>query len=184
MNDEYLQHWNAYLEGDEKALNQVCELLFTRLFLVFMKRCRNREQAEDLTQETLTRLIEQEEHKTIRDPLAWAFQTEKNLHYQEARKLNTHRKHEGTLKIISQPIANSTEGRINAKEILKIISAHLNPIDRKIFKMETEGYKDDEIAEALDKGKKTIQNRKSEMKKKLQKILSSLLIFILLINCI
>jgi len=181
MNDDYLQHWQAYQQGDEKALNVVCEALFSKLFFVFMKRCRHREQAEDLTQETLTRLIEQKDHKSIIDPLAWAFRTEKNLHYQDIRKENTHRKHEGTLKIMKEGNTHTLESRVYANEIIKIASGNLNPMDWKIFTMENQGYKDDEIADELKKGKKTIQNRKSELKKKLQKLLGNLLMFVLLI---
>ena len=146
------------------------------LFSFALNFTKNREDARDLTQETLLKAINYRSYYTPNTNFkAWVFTIMRNIFINQYRK----KMRRGTildqtpnnyyLNSGGQAIENDGEMQMAYKELLRMVSALPEDFKRP-FWMAYKGYKYDEIAEELDAPLGTIKSRIFFARRKLQKM--------------
>ncbi|HPE85798.1 MAG: RNA polymerase sigma factor [Bacteroidia bacterium] len=137
----------------------------------------NREEAEDLVQDTYVKALTNKDKFIDNTNLkAWTYTIMKNTfinNYRRSQKANTFSDSTNDQYYINIPRNNDEESpeiKISVKEINKAIN-NLEEVHRKPFEMHTQGFKYKEIAEELDLSIGTVKSRIFFTRKKLMKAL-------------
>jgi len=137
----------------------------------------NREEAEDLVQDTFVKALTNKDKFMDNTNLkAWTYTIMKNTfinNYRRSQKANTFTDSTNDQYYINIPGKNdgeSPEAKVSVKEIRKAIN-NLEDVHRLPFEMHTRGFKYKEIAEELDLSIGTVKSRIFFTRKKLMKAL-------------
>ncbi len=137
----------------------------------------NREEAEDLVQDTFVKALTNKDKFMDNTNLkAWTYTIMKNTfinNYRRSQKANTFTDSTNDQYYINIPGNNdgeSPDAKVSVKEIRKAIN-NLEDVHRLPFEMHTRGFKYKEIAEELDLSIGTVKSRIFFTRKKLMKAL-------------
>ena len=138
----------------------------------------NREEAEDLVQDTFVKALTNKDKFIENTNLkAWTYTIMKNTfinNYRRSQKANTFSDSTNDQYYINIPRHNDSESpdsNVSVKEIRRAIN-NLEDVHRLPFEMHTKGFKYKEIAEELDLSIGTVKSRIFFTRKKLMKALS------------
>jgi len=176
------EHWEDFIHGNNAALTFVYEPLFEPLLFVALKYVRNTEVAQDITSEMFTRLLETEiavrktKWSQIRDIQAFLSTIIK------CRAIDHIRQEKNRQRLRNENLTTPFYTDVKQKEELD----HLNvcilklPIEeQQLLQLHLAGYNNEEIAERKNYNEKTVRNKLSLTRKKLNYLWKNLILILL-----
>lgn len=167
-------------EGDERAFSRIFDLYYDLIFQKVFRFCRNKEEAEEITQEAFIQLfIHRDKIKDCDGFFPYLYITAKRLAISFYRKKVVRQEYQNEWKKNWQEYDQPTEVALDGKYLKGILSEvleELPPQQQLIYRMnKLEGYSYQEIAEKAGLSKNTVRNHLSLASKfirlKLEKIL-------------
>lgn len=167
-------------EGDERAFSRIFDLYYDLIFQKVFRFCRNKEEAEEITQEAFIQLfIHRDKIKDCDGFFPYLYITAKRLAISFYRKKVVRQEYQKEWKKNWQEYDQPTEVALDGKYLKGILSEvleELPPQQQLIYRMnKLEGYSYQEIAEKAGLSKNTVRNHLSLASKfirlKLEKIL-------------
>lgn len=155
-------------EADTSALGQLYELIETDVFAYALSKTANKENAEDITQDTFIQIWKNAtQYKPMGKPLAWIFTIELNLIRRQFNLNNRNVSLDEAVNVESED-GDFTQSVIN-NEFLRELLNVLNEEEREIISLHVvSGLKHREIAKLLDKSLSTVLSKYNRAIKKLQ----------------
>ncbi len=176
------EHWEDFIHGNNAALTFVYEPLFEPLLFVALKYVRNTEVAQDITSELFTSLLETEiavrktKWSQIRDIQAFLSTIIK------CRAIDHIRQEKNRQRLRNENLTTPFYTDVKQKEELD----HLNvcilklPIEeQQLLQLHLAGYNNEEIAERKNYNEKTVRNKLSLTRKKLNYLWKNLILILL-----
>lgn len=176
------EHWEDFIHGNNAALTFVYEPLFEPLLFVALKYVRNTEVAQDITSELFTSLLETEiavrktKWSQIRDIQAFLSTIIK------CRAIDHTRQEKNRQRLRNENLTTPFYTDVKQKEELD----HLNvcilklPIEeQQLLQLHLAGYNNEEIAERKNYNEKTVRNKLSLTRKKLNYLWKNLILILL-----
>ena len=176
------EHWEDFIHGNNAALTFVYEPLFEPLLFVALKYVRNTEVAQDITSEMFTSLLETEiavrktKWSQIRDIQAFLSTIIK------CRAIDHIRQEKNRQRLRNENLTTPFYTDVKQKEELD----HLNvcilklPIEeQQLLQLHLAGYNNEEIAERKNYNEKTVRNKLSLTRKKLNYLWKNLILILL-----
>ena len=176
------EHWEDFIHGNNAALTFVYEPLFEPLLFVALKYVRNTEVAQDITSELFTSLLEtnitvrQTKWSQIRDIQAFLSTIIK------CRAIDHIRQEKNRQRLRNENLTTPFYTDVKQKEELD----HLNvcilklPIEeQQLLQLHLAGYNNEEIAERKNYNEKTVRNKLSLTRKKLNYLWKNLILILL-----
>ncbi len=167
-------------EGDERAFSRIFDLYYDLIFQKVFRFCRNKEEAEEITQEAFIQLfMHRDKIKDCDGFFPYLYITAKRLAISFYRKKVVRQEYQNEWKKNWQEYDQPTEVALDGKYLKGILSEvleELPPQQQLIYRMnKLEGYSYQEIAEKAGLSKNTVRNHLSLASKfirlKLEKIL-------------
>ncbi len=163
----YSRMQEALVNESTQELIRLYQPCFENLMVYCMGKCGNVEMAEDAAAETLKAFLEHPNPQEIPNLKAWllsvAFRKVQKMVEKQARRKRI---------LENRPIERVAEPdisqRLDLDTLEKEIQSILTVQDQAIWKLAKDGYSDVEIGEKLDMNSKTVSNRKSLLKRKIQ----------------
>ena len=169
----YRRMQEAVDQGRSQELLTLYEPCFQDLMVYCLGKCKNLEMAEDAASETLKAFLEHPNKKGIPNLKAWLLSVAHNI---TIKMLDKEIRRGKILDRIGETMSTLHEMDIDAQldfdALDQVIESILNGNDYRIWKLEGQGFKDEEIAQKLEMNPKTVSNRKSLIKKALRKKLT------------
>lgn len=147
--------------GDSAAFNELYDLFATKLLNFSFQYTHNKEDSEEIVQETFIRIWEHREN--IREDLslnAYIIKIARNLIYNRAKR-RVREKAMKTYYTNTEGVDNSTENQIIFSDLNKFENQLLDQLPQRrkeILQLKKSGYSNTEIAEQLDISKSTVEN--------------------------
>jgi RNA polymerase sigma factor (sigma-70 family) len=176
------EHWEDFIHGNNAALTFVYEPLFEPLLFVALKYVRNTEVAQDITSDLFTSLLETEiavrktKWSQIRDIQAFLSTIIK------CRAIDHIRQEKNRQRLRNENLTTPFYTDVKQKEELD----HLNvcilklPIEeQQLLQLHLAGYNNEEIAERKNYNEKTVRNKLSLTRKKLNYLWKNLILILL-----
>ena len=166
---EDLTLWRAHLGGDTAALTELYRRHSPKLFLFCVSLTRNRDLAEDLTQEVFRHLIEHPK-EDIYDFPGWLKRLARMRHLSDSRTSTRRRNIRERIKDVS---VRHTEIRpqMDAEQLRQLIRRRFSEEDANILFLVEDGYSNQDIADLLGMQEEKLRKKKHYLKNKLAKIL-------------
>jgi RNA polymerase sigma-70 factor (ECF subfamily) len=166
------QHWGKFLKGDNEALGELYSELFEPLVFISIFYVKNNEAARDIVSELFVELIttslneRKRKWASVNSCKAYLTMAVKNKSIDYLRKLKNQA-------AISEhiPVNLTVTLTESEEEILSILS----PKEHEIFQLHLDGFKNEEIAQKQNLTEKTVRNKLSISRKKMEKVLKSFL---------
>ena len=154
--------------GDVSAMGDLYELIETDVYAYALSKTANKEDAEDITQDTFVQVWKNAtQYKPMGKPLAWIFTIEMNLIRRQWGKNQRFIPLDESIEVESDD-GDFTENVINS-EFLRQILATLNEDEREVISLHiVSGLKHREIAKLLGKPLSTVLSKYNRAIKKLQ----------------
>lgn len=169
-------HWSQFLMGDNHALGELYSELFEPLVFISLFYVKNNESARDIVSDLFVQLISTslEERKRKWDSVnsckAYLTIAVKNKSIDYVRKVKNQ------AAILEQTSLNSSEDTSDfSADILKVLSSK----EQEIFQLHLDGFKNEEIAQKQSLTEKTVRNKLSISRKKMEKVFKSFLFLFL-----
>lgn len=158
--------WTNYLQGDRSAFKELIHRHNDSLLLFLLGKTRSKEMAREVAQETWLKMARHK--KGIENFKAYLFRVASNVWVDMNTKQNKikgvdHASH--TLNGIA--VLPEVLQKLVAEDISKMYSSCLTPVEHELWKLHCEGYTSEEISQRLSIQKKTVDNKKSMIRKKL-----------------
>lgn len=165
-------NWRKFLKGDNQALGELYSELFEPLVFISIFYVKNNETARDIVSELFVQLITTSSDdriakwETVNSCKAYLTIAVKNKSIDYLRKVKNQA-------AISEqiPVNLTVSLTESGEEILSILS----PKEQEIFQLHLDGYKNEEIAEKQNLKEKTVRNKLSISRKKMEKVFKSFL---------
>jgi RNA polymerase sigma-70 factor (ECF subfamily) len=163
-------HWREFLKGDNEALGELYSELFEPLVFISIFYVKNNEAARDIVSELFVNLIttplDERKRKwaSVNSCKAYLTMVVKNKSIDYLRKVKNH------ATIAEQAPVNLTE---NSADFSNDILAILPSKEYAIFQLHLDGFKNEEIAQKQNLTEKTVRNKLSISRKKMEKVLKS-----------
>jgi RNA polymerase sigma factor (sigma-70 family) len=171
-NEQY--HWSKFLKGDNQALGELYSELFEPLVFISIFYVKNNEAARDIVSDLFVQLIttslEERKRKWVSVNSCKAYLTiaVKNKSIDFVRKVKNQ------TAISEQIPLNLTENSADfSDDILEVLSS----TEQEIFQLHLDGFKNEEIAQKQKLTEKTVRNKLSISRKKMEKVFKSFLFF-------
>jgi RNA polymerase sigma factor (sigma-70 family) len=175
------------LKGDRQSQSKLYDLFAPKMFLICLRYCRNREEAEDILQEGFVKVFNYiHQFKFAGSFEGWVRKIMVNCALQKFRsKPQLHIVTHAATEALEHPVKEEIISRLGTKELLNMVQ-QLPPGYRIVFNLYVfEGMKHREIAKALGITEGTSKSNLSDARTILQKaIASSLIINQEKINCL
>jgi RNA polymerase sigma-70 factor (ECF subfamily) len=169
-NEQY--HWSKFLKGDNQALGELYSELFEPLVFISIFYVKNNEAARDIVSDLFVQLIttslEERKRKWVSVNSCKAYLTiaVKN------KSIDFMRKVKNQAAISEQIPLNLTENSADfSDDILEVLSS----AEQEIFQLHLDGFKNEEIAQKQKLTEKTVRNKLSISRKKMEKVFKSFL---------
>jgi RNA polymerase sigma factor (sigma-70 family) len=169
-NEQY--HWSKFLKGDNQALGELYSELFEPLVFISIFYVKNNEAARDIVSDLFVQLIttslEERKRKWVSVNSCKAYLTiaVKNKSIDFVRKVKNQ------TAISEQIPLNLTENSADfSDDILEVLSS----TEQEIFQLHLDGFKNEEIAQIQKLTEKTVRNKLSISRKKMEKVFKSFL---------
>ena len=169
-NEQY--HWSKFLKGDNQALGELYSELFEPLVFISIFYVKNNEAARDIVSDLFVQLIttslEERKRKWVSVNSCKAYLTiaVKNKSIDFVRKVKNQ------TAISEQIPLNLTENSADfSDDILEVLSS----TEQEIFQLHLDGFKNEEIAQKQKLTEKTVRNKLSISRKKMEKVFKSFL---------
>ena len=169
-NEQY--HWSKFLKGDNQALGELYSELFEPLVFISIFYVKNNEAARDIVSDLFVQLIttslEERKRKWVSVNSCKAYLTiaVKN------KSIDFMRKVKNQAAISEQIPLNLTE---NSADFSDDIYEVLSSAEQEIFQLHLDGFKNEEIAQIQKLTEKTVRNKLSISRKKMEKVFKSFL---------
>jgi len=165
----YRRLQKAFSEEDETELQQLYLPCHEDLMLYCLGKFQNPELARDAASETLRMLLEHPDPAAIPNLKAWLLSVAKHV----CLKVVTREERRRQLLLqhgqkLDSSREDGTDAQLDHHQLEGFVKDILSGRDYEIWKLESKGYKDREIAEKLSMNEKTVANRKSLIKKELK----------------
>ena len=176
------EHWEDFIHGNNAALTFVYEPLFEPLLFVALKYVRNTEVAQDITSELFTSLLEtditvrQTKWSQIRDIQAFLSTIIKCRAIDHIRQEKN--RHRLRLENLTTP-HYTYEKRKEELDHLNICILKLPLEEQQLLQLHLAGYNNEEIAERKNYNEKTVRNKLSLTRKKLNYLWKNLILILL-----
>ncbi|RKR84060.1 RNA polymerase sigma-70 factor (ECF subfamily) [Mucilaginibacter gracilis] len=153
----------ALKAGDESAFKAVFDLYFKRMFAFCYKMLKNREQAEEVVNDTFLSVWTNRHKLNIEFPIApYLYTINRRLTLNALRQIATSQKAINELWLTIEKISNDTEESILLNDLQRFTDEALqilSPQQQIVFKMSRyEHLNYDEIAEKLNLSRNTVKN--------------------------
>jgi RNA polymerase sigma-70 factor (ECF subfamily) len=165
-------HWREFLKGDNDALGELYSELFEPLVFISIFYVKNNEAARDIVSELFVKLIttslDERKRKwaSVNSCKAYLTMAVKNKSIDYLRKVKNH------ATIVEQTPVNLTENLADfSADVLEVLSSK----EHEIFQLHLDGFKNEEIAQKQNLTEKTVRNKLSISRKKMEKVLKSLI---------
>lgn len=176
------EYWEEYINGNNHALAKVYEPYFQPLVFVALKYVRDLDLAQDITSELFTKLLEtdlperKEKWSEINDIKAFLTTIVK------CRALDHLKIQKNRNRILSENqilLEEYTDNKKQEFDHLKTCISELPKEEQELVSLHLSGYKNHEIAEALNYSEKTIRNKLSTSRKNLIYLWKNLILVLL-----
>ena len=153
----------ALKSGDESAFREIFDQNFRKLYAFSFKFLKNREQAEEVVNDTLMNVWINRHRLNEEFPIApYLYTITRRLSLNALRQISTSQKAIDNLWFDIQKVSNDTEESILLSDLRRFTEAglvHLPPQQQLIFRMSRfEGLNYDEIGEKLNISRNTVKN--------------------------
>jgi RNA polymerase sigma factor (sigma-70 family) len=179
---------SAIRDGDEKAFVGMYHQLNGKVYNFFLKRTREPEIAQDLTQQSFIRIYH------YRSSLSLAHPLEKQVYIIARSVLINHLRQEGRKKTRELNYAKEffpggvaveeSAGReLETQDMLDKMTRHLPPVRKKVILLKArQGMSNKEIAEVLSISVKTVENHITKANQHMRLVSSDLLLIVLFLS--
>ena len=165
-NDDADVLWSNYLEGDRSALKELVHRFNGPLLMFLLGKTKDRELAKEIAQETWLKMTKHK--KGIKNFKAYLYKVASNASIDMYTK-NNKLKSVGNAATSINGIAVKPEvlHKLGAEDIIKMYRSCLTDVEYELWRLHCEGYNSEEIAQQLSIQRKTVDNKKSIIRKKL-----------------
>ncbi|UJH68549.1 RNA polymerase sigma factor [Allomuricauda sp. SCSIO 65647] len=165
-NDDADVLWSNYLQGDRSALKELINRFNDPLLMFLLGKTRDREVAREIAQETWLKMTKHK--KGIKNFKAYLYKVASNAWIDMYTKQNKIKSVENAASSING-IAVKPEvfHKLGAEDITKMYRSCLTDGEYELWSLHCEGYNSEEIAQRLSLQRKTVDNKKSIIRKKL-----------------
>lgn len=165
--------WDRYIKGDRSALKELINKFNDSLLLFLVGKTRNREIAKEIAQETWLKMAKHK--KGIKNFKAYLYRVASNAWVDMNTKNNKIKHADNTASIINGiAVKPDVFHKLGTEDITKMYRSCLTENEHELWKLHCEGYNSGEIAKQLSIEKKTVDNKKSIIRKKLIKQIKNL----------
>jgi RNA polymerase sigma factor (sigma-70 family) len=169
-NEQY--HWSKFLKGDNQALGDLYAELFEPLVFISIFYVKNNEAARDIVSDLFVQLITTSSDdriakwETVHSCKAYLTIAVKNKSIDFVRKVKNQ------AAVSEQIPLNLIENSADfSDDILEVLSS----TEQEIFQLHLDGFKNEEIAQIQKLTEKTVRNKLSISRKKMEKVFKSFL---------
>ncbi|MGX1930578.1 RNA polymerase sigma factor [Flagellimonas sp. 2504JD4-2] len=165
-NDDADVLWDNYLQGDRSALKELIGRYNDSLLMFLLGKTKNREIAREIAQETWLKMAKHK--KGIKNFKAYLYKVASNVWVDMNTKNNKIKSVENPAPAING-IAVKPEvlHKLGAEDIVKMYRSCLTDGEYELWNLHCDGYNSKEIAQRLSIQRKTVDNKKSIIRKKL-----------------
>ncbi|TXN38290.1 sigma-70 family RNA polymerase sigma factor [Flagellimonas hymeniacidonis] len=158
--------WGNYLQGDRAALKELINRYNDVLLMFLLGKTKNREIAKEIAQETWLKMAKHK--KGIKNFKAYLYKVASNAWIDMCTKNSKIKSVEKTTSSING-IAVKPEVfyKLREEDITKMYRSCLTDGEYELWKLHCEGYNSEEICKRLSIQRKTVDNKKSMIRKKL-----------------
>ncbi|WP_299553073.1 RNA polymerase sigma factor [Seonamhaeicola sp.] len=158
--------WDQYLDGDTAALKALIDRYNDPLFMFLVGKTRSRDIARELVQETWLKMIKHK--KGIKNFKAYLFKVASNAWVDMNTKNNRLKSVGNAATIVNGKVVKpEVFHKLESDDITKMYRVCLTKNEHELWKLHCEGYNSEEISKRLSIAKKTVDNKKSIIRKKL-----------------
>ncbi len=168
-NTTYQEWWQQYLAGDRKAFGEFYMCFHRRLTIYCLGILKDHSLAENAASEALTRLLEHDDPKGIKNVESWLFKVARNCCF-SLTSMQSRRKSiwEQVSSIFTKMMPHQGEAKMKQKDLHTEIKHILNGLEYEVWQLSQQGYSNEEIAAKIKIAEKTVANNKSNARKKLK----------------
>ena len=158
--------WGKYLKGDRSAFKELVYKYNDLLLLFLVKKTKSRETAREIAQETWLKMAKHK--KDIKNFKAYLYKVASNAWVDMNIKNNKIKLTEHAPSHINgMAIKPDVFYKLGAEDITKMYQSCLTKKEHELWKLHCDGYNSEEISQRLSIQRKTVDNKKSIIRKKL-----------------